>query len=81
MTRLSNHSHSMAHGFLNRHDADPGTDDDVARWSQNCQDDWQGLRARDSTDRLLLQFELDMRKQGLLVPVGGVHPDAQGTET
>lgn len=70
----------MAHGFLHYHDPDSGTDNDVARWSQDCQDDWQGLRARDSTDRLLLQSELDMRKQGVLVPVGGVHPNAQGTK-
>ena len=68
----------MAHAFRDIHDTNFEQDNNLDRWTKNCENDRQGLPSSHSPHRFLLLAQLDLWKQGLSVSLGGFHPDVEG---
>lgn len=68
----------MAHAFRNIHDTNFEQDNNLDRWTENGENDRQGLPPSHSPYRFLLLAQLDLWEQGISVSICGFHPDVEG---
>ena len=69
---------NMAHALCNCRDAGAVKNDDSAGWAQVSADDAADLHESHSSNRAVLQSELDMREQSVFASECSLHSDAEG---
>lgn len=68
----------MASHFCNNHDPDTCSNNETPRRAEEDQDERAVIRASYSSNRIVLQLELDLRELDISLSKRCIHSDAQG---